>query len=38
MDGGVAIEAQRDEILFLVRTGVAAKLLMVHFKICHPAA
>jgi hypothetical protein len=32
------IKAQRDEILFLILTGVAAKLLMVDFEICHGTA
>ena len=34
----MAIETQRDEILFLILTGVAAKLLVVNFKIPHGTA
>ena len=34
----MAIKTQRDEILFLILTGVAAKLLVMDFEICHRAA
>jgi len=31
----MAIKTQRDEIPFLIPTGVAAKLLVMDFEICH---
>jgi hypothetical protein len=31
----VAIVAERDEIVFVVRTGVAAKFLVVDFEVGH---
>jgi len=31
----MAIQTRRDEILFLILTGVAAKLFVVNFKILH---
>jgi len=35
MGGSVAIEAKRDQIVFLISAGVAAKLFVVDFKVCH---
>jgi hypothetical protein len=34
----MAIKTQRDEIPFLIPTGVAAKLLVMDFEICHGTA
>jgi hypothetical protein len=34
----MAIKTQRDEILFLILTGVAAKLLVMDFEICRGTA
>ena len=34
----MAIKTQRDEIPFLIPTGVAAKLFVVDFEICHGTA
>jgi hypothetical protein len=34
----VARVAERDEIVFVVRTGVAAKLLVMYFEVGHRSA
>jgi hypothetical protein len=33
MRGRVATEAERDEIIFMIATGVTAKLLVMDFKV-----
>ncbi len=38
MHGGVAFAAQRDQVLLGIIPGMAAKLLVVNFKIGHHAA
>ena len=38
MNTEVAIETQCDKIVFMISTRVAAKPLMMHFKICHRTA
>ena len=38
VDWTVATQAKRDQIAFIIRTTVAAKLFVVDFKICHGTA
>ena len=38
VDWTVATQAERDQIAFIIRTTVAAKLFVVDFKVCHGTA
>jgi hypothetical protein len=38
MDGGVRFSAERNQILFGIAPRMAAKLIVVHFEVCHCAA